>query len=204
MVRWAHNCRKYILKVDLSVEGRQNLPADRRGYMFVSNHQSYVDIPVLMEALDTVAFLSKILVKYIPLIGMHAYAGGTIYFKRKDKESRQRALEDTLRMCKESTAVVVFPEGTRSATGNLREKIYPSAIQSAYSEKIKVIPVGLDGTFNILPKSMDRVNLGQRVVVNIGKPMDPESYDSSDAWVDAVWKSVESQHIESRSRIGRA
>ena len=189
-VAWARFCRKHLLKYSLTVDGREHLPDDRRGYMVISNHQSYVDIMVLMEALGSVSFLSKTLVKYIPLIGLQAYVGGTIFFDRKHKDSRKQALEDTIRMCRESTATIVFPEGTRSADGELRDKIYPSAIEAAYQNGFKVIPVGLDGTFKILPKAMDRVNLGQQVAVNIGQALDPADYPDQQAWVDAVWSRV--------------
>jgi 1-acyl-sn-glycerol-3-phosphate acyltransferase len=201
MVAWARYTRKNILRIDLSVDGRHNIPSDTRGHMFVSNHQSYVDIPLLMEALNTVAFLSKNLVKYIPLININAYAGGTIFFNRKNKQSRQQALDDTMRMCKESTAVVIFPEGTRSTDGNLREKIYPSAIEAAYYENIKVIPVGLHGTWRVLPKSMDRVNLGEKAAVTVGQVINPRDYSSSRAWVDAVWSAVAKKYAQSRQRV---
>lgn len=201
MVGWASFCRRHILKIDLDVRGRENIPGRRRGHMFISNHQSYVDILVLMEALDTVSFLSKSLVKYIPLIGQHAWAAGTIYFQRRDKRSRQQALDDTLRMCRESTAVVVFPEGTRTSDGNLRPKIYPGAMEAAYRQGIRIIPVGLDGTFDIMPKTMDRINLGRRVAVTVGAPLDPAEHGDSSAWVDAVWSRVNRLFTESRRRL---
>ncbi|RME24321.1 MAG: 1-acyl-sn-glycerol-3-phosphate acyltransferase [Deltaproteobacteria bacterium] len=200
MVPWARFCRKYILKIALDVHGRENIPEDRRGHMFISNHQSYVDILVLMEALDTVSFLSKDLVRYIPLIAQHSYTAGTIFFDRRNKESRKRALDETLRMCKESTAVVVFPEGTRSADGNLRPKIYPRAMERCHEEGIRIIPVGLDGTFDVVPKSMDRVNLGKKVVVSIGSPLDPASTSTPAEWVDLVWGRVGELFEKSRKR----
>ncbi len=204
MVPWARFCRKRILKMSLDVQGRENIPDIRRGYMFVSNHQSYVDILVLMDALNTVSFLSKDLVKYIPLIGQHAWAAGTIYFNRRDRESRQKALDDTLRMCRESTAVVVFPEGTRSEDGNLREKIYPGAIEAAYQQSLKIIPVGLDGTSFVLPKAMDRVVLHRPVAVTIGEPMDPAGCTDIPSWVESVWQRVRQLHQESRRRLSGA
>lgn len=201
MISWARRCRRDILKVKLQVSGRENIPVDRRGYMFVSNHQSYVDILVLMEALDTVAFLSKKLVQYIPLIGQHSYAAGTIYFQRRDKQSRQQALDETLRMCRQSTAVVVFPEGTRSEDGQLRPKIYPGAIEGAYRQGLRAIPVGLDGTLDIVPKSMDRVNLGRAVAVTIGPPIVPNDCASAEQFVQRVWGEVGRLFEDSRRQL---
>lgn len=202
MVQWARFCTRHILDLTILVEGKRHLPRDTRGYMYVSNHQSYVDILLLMEVLDTAAFLSKGLIKFIPVIGQCAYAGGTIYFDRKEQGSRQRALRDTIRMCQESTAVVIFPEGTRSFDGELRKKIQPGAVKAAYIHKLKVIPVGLDGTRRVVPKTMDRINLGQTVAVTVGEPIDPADFDSARAFVNAVWGRITELHHESRARLG--
>jgi 1-acyl-sn-glycerol-3-phosphate acyltransferase len=201
MVEWAAFCRRRILRVDLHVEGRENLPASTRGHMFVSNHQSWVDILIEMEALNTVAFLSKRLVRFIPVMGRCAYAGGTVFLDRKEKESRERALEEALRMCEESTAVVIYPEGTRSFDGELRSKIYTGGILAARARQLRVIPVGLDGTFRILPKTMDALHLGLPAVVGIGRPLDPADYSSDEAWVEAVWSNVEALYRRSRARV---
>jgi 1-acyl-sn-glycerol-3-phosphate acyltransferase len=202
MVRWARFCTRHILDMTVLVEGRAHLPRDTRGYMYVSNHQSYVDILLLIDVLDTAAFLSKGLIKFIPVIGQCAYAGGTIYFDRGAQGSRQQALRDTIRMCKESTAVVIFPEGTRSFDGELRRKIHPGAVKAAYIHGLKAIPVGLDGTRRVVPKAMDRVGLGQTVAVTIGEPIDPARFDSAGAFVDAVWGRITELFVASRARLG--
>ena len=69
MVGWARFCRKTLLRIDLDRVGAESLPPSTRGHMFISNHQSWIDILVLMDALDTVSFLSKEMVRYIPVIG---------------------------------------------------------------------------------------------------------------------------------------
>jgi len=201
MVAWARFCRKHLLGIELSVQGRQHLPLPSKGHMYVSNHQSYVDILVLMEALNTVAFLSKEMVKYIPFIGQCAYAGGTVFIKRGDNGSRKKALDETLRMCAESTAVVVFPEGTRSTDNELRPKIHPRAIQAAWERGLKVVPIGLFGTTDVVPKSMDRVNTGERVAVSIGEVLDPADHLDADAWVGAVWGAVRQHHAHCKQTV---
>jgi 1-acyl-sn-glycerol-3-phosphate acyltransferase len=203
MVEWAGFCRKHIFGIELSRVGAEHLPRPTKGFMFVSNHQSWIDILVLMESLNTVAFLSKDMIKYIPVIGRCAYAGGTVFFDRKARDSRLRALRQTLRMCEESTAVVVFPEGTRSFDGELRQKIHPGAVKAAYERGLKVIPVGLDGTCKVLPKTMDQVNRGRPVAVTIGQTIDPARFDDVEAWVQAVWGRVTELFHESRSRLAR-
>ena len=204
MVSWAHFCRKYILKVDLQVWGSENVPKPSRGHMYISNHQSWVDILVLGEALNTMAFLSKTLIRDIPILGMSAYAAGGVWVDRKIKNSRQHALLETLRMCEESTAVVSFPEGTRSSDGNLRPKVHLGAIKAAYNRGLKIIPIGLDGTFGVVPKSMDAVNYHRKVVVSIGEPMNPQDYSDAETWSLAVWDQVKNIFAQSRELVTAA
>ena len=206
MVGWARFSAERILGMRLDIRGQENLPQPcSRGHMYVSNHQSYSDILVLMTALDTVAFLSKrVPVKYLPAIGRSAYCGGTVYVDRGDSESRERALAETLRMCEESTAVVVFPEGTRSDDGNLRQKIYPRAMQAAHERGIKLIPIGVHGTWRVVPKAMDRVRTGQQVAVRIGRPLEPSDFATGEDYAEACWQRVAELHEEARAFVAEA
>jgi len=190
MIEWARLSARTLCAIQLDVQGREHLPSPSRGHMFVSNHQSYVDILVLMDALDTVAFLSKGLVRYFPVLGRAAYCGGTVFLERGRKDDRRRALEETMRMCQQSTAVVVFPEGTRSTDGHLRPRIYSGSMQEAWRRGLRVIPVGLDGTADVVPKTMDRLHLGRSVAVRIGAPLDPADYEKPSHFVDACWSRV--------------
>lgn len=201
MVPWARFCTESIVKAKVEVRGQEHLPRPSRGHMYVSNHQSYVDIIVLMSALDTVAFLSKDLVRRIPVLGRCAWCGGTVFFSRKDKADRGRALAETLRMCHQSTAVVVFPEGTRSDDGELREKIYPRAIQEAWRHGLRVVPVAIDGSRRVLPKTMDRVGLDKNVAVRIGPARDPADFDSAERFADACWDDVKTLFAEVRASV---
>jgi len=205
MPQWGTVVSKLILGMKLDVAGTENLPSPSRGHMYVSNHQSYADIFLLMHSLKTAAFLSKrVPVKYIPFVGRGAYCGGTVYVDREDKDSRAQALDETLRMCEESVAVVIFPEGTRSADGELREKTYPRAMQMAHDRGLKLVPIGLYGTFRVVPKAMDRIRSGQHVAVRVGTPMSPENYASPEEYASACWKEVAALHNEAKEAVRRA
>jgi 1-acyl-sn-glycerol-3-phosphate acyltransferase len=201
---WASFCRRRIVRINLSVEGEQFLPQPSRGHMFVCNHQSWADILVLMEALDTGAFLAKSFVKWLPVLGWGTYACGSVFVDRSNQTSRQHAMNEILRMCAESTAVVVFPEGTRSEDGELRARWYPAAIRAAHAHGLRIVPVGIDGTFGVVPKSMDRINLNRPVAVTIGAAMDPSELADSRAFAEAVWTRVGELFAESRGRVRAA
>jgi 1-acyl-sn-glycerol-3-phosphate acyltransferase len=190
MSGWAWFCTRFVMQADVRVEGLERLPRARRGVLCVSNHQSYVDIPVIMGALPFRAFLSKDLVAYIPFIGQIAWLGGTIYFNRRRPESRQKALDDTLRMCAQSTPVVVFPEGTRSQDGKLREVVRPGAMRAAWERGLRLCCFALDGTRNVFPPTMDRMYPHQRIAMVIGETLSPSRYPDGDAFAAAAWAEV--------------
>jgi 1-acyl-sn-glycerol-3-phosphate acyltransferase len=200
MVGWAGLCRRHVLDIRLDLAGKENLPRPSRGHLYVCNHQSWLDIIVLMEALETAAFLAKDMVRWMPVLGSAAAAAGSVFVSRDDAESRRAALHDTIRMCRESVAVVVFPEGTRSPDGQVREEIRPGTVREAHAQRLRAVPVAVDGTHLVMPKAMDCYRAGLTVAVTVGAPMDPASYPDADSWTDAVWHQVKDLHAQGRAR----
>ena len=155
-----------------------------------------------MDALDTVAFLSKGMIRYFPVMGRCAYAGGTVFLQRANPHDRQKALEETLTMCHQSTAVVVFPEGTRAEGDELRAKVHPRAVHEAWRRGLKVVPIAIAGTGRIVPKAMDRIGIGEEVAVRIGRPLDPADFDSPERYFQACWGIVGTLFIDAKTALG--
>lgn len=199
MLEWADFCTRHILRATVRVEGRVRLPEERTGLMYICNHQSYVDIPIIMGSLRIGAFLSKSLVAYLPVIGQIAWLGGTIYLDRRSPDSRRRALEETLRMCAESTPVVVFPEGARSRDGNLRTAIQPGALHAAWERGLRVCALAVHGTRYVFPPTMDRVFFNQPVAVTVGETFHPERFSSAEAFAKTAWQAVEGCFVRAQT-----
>lgn len=106
---WARGmCR--LLGVHVRVEG---VPPSGR-YLLVCNHLSYVDVVVLMSALDA-TLLSKAEVGAWPVIGALARFGGTLFVDRTRRTDLPRVLGEIERVLAGGHGVVFFPEGTSSA-----------------------------------------------------------------------------------------
>jgi 1-acyl-sn-glycerol-3-phosphate acyltransferase len=104
-----------VLNVDVEVRGTPLAqPA-----LVVSNHVSWLDIPVL-GGLTGVHFLSKSEVADWPLIGKLADAGGTLYIQRGRGQVRERARQIG-QFIRDGHSVLVFPEGTTTAGDSVRE-----------------------------------------------------------------------------------
>jgi 1-acyl-sn-glycerol-3-phosphate acyltransferase len=137
-----------------------------RSYVIVSNHQSYMDIPVLVASLPLkLTIIAKKELFKIPVFAQGMRAFGILEI---DRSNRSRAVE-TLNLAaqiirKEKISVLAFPEGTRSKDGALQPfKKGPFALALNY--QIPILPVTVYGTFPILPKGKLMVQPGDVYVI---------------------------------------
>ncbi len=132
------------------VEGMKELPAG--GAVLVVNHQSLVDIPLLLSAFPRpVKFLAKRELGEIPLFGKAMAAAGNLFIDRDDPRDAVHMLRDAGERLRAGQLLVVFPEGTRSGDGRVGE-FKPGAFFLAQRSGAPVVPVYIDGGRRALPK----------------------------------------------------
>ncbi|NQS75879.1 MAG: 1-acyl-sn-glycerol-3-phosphate acyltransferase [Peptococcaceae bacterium] len=125
------------------VQGKENLPTGG-GFILVANHVSYWDPVVVICAFKRkVHYMAKAELFKIPVIGYVLRISGA-FPVRRDKSDR-RAIRTALRLLKEGEMVGVFPEGTRSHTGNLLRP-HLGAAMLAGKANVPMVPVALIGT----------------------------------------------------------
>jgi 1-acyl-sn-glycerol-3-phosphate acyltransferase len=95
--------------------------------------------------------------------------------------------------------VVLFPEGTRSRDGRLREKVHLGAIRAAWERGLEVCPFALDGTRHVFPPTMDRMYPHQRVAIVVGDRLSPGAFADGDAFAEATWAEVGRRFAEARA-----
>lgn len=125
-----------ILDVDVEVRGTPRPEA----MLYVSNHVSWLDIPVIGAACE-VYFLSKDEVRRWPMIGRLAVAAGTLFIRRGAGDSGQKATEIAEHLG-EARSVLVFPEGTTTRGGSVAP-FFPQLFQAAVLARVKVQPVAV-------------------------------------------------------------
>lgn len=132
------------------ITGRENI---RRGqtYVMVANHQSMVDVLVLFRLFAPFSWVSKAENFRLPLIGWNMRLNGYIPIKRGDKESAVAMLSAARAKLHDGVSVMMFPEGTRSKDGRLRE-FKPGAFQLAQDTGVPILPIVLNGSSQALPK----------------------------------------------------
>ena len=153
-------------------EGIERLPEG--GAILVSNHQSLVDIPLLVTALHRgVGFLAKRELGRIPLFGKAMEYSGNLFIDRADPRDAVHLMRDAVRRIREGKLVVIFPEGTRSEDGTIGE-FKPGAFYLAQKAGVPVVPVYIDGGRHALPKGSLLFRPAE-LVVRVLPPLPPEA-----------------------------
>jgi 1-acyl-sn-glycerol-3-phosphate acyltransferase len=141
-----------------------------RPHVFVSNHESMIDIPVIFRALPVnLHFIIKKELKLVPFVGWYAWAMGMIFVERSDKRRGLRGLKNVGRLIKEGRNVIAFPEGTRSrGRGVLPFK--KGVFVAAAGAGVPIVPVAISGADRVLPSDGFRVRPGL-IRVALGQPI---------------------------------
>ena len=109
---WSRGILK-VTGVFLSVEGLENIPKDT-ACVFVGNHRSYYDIPLLLAGLDRPhGILAKEELGKIPLLNRWMKLLGCVFVQRDDVRASVRALNDATAIVESGRSFIIFPEGTR-------------------------------------------------------------------------------------------
>jgi 1-acyl-sn-glycerol-3-phosphate acyltransferase len=159
-----------IAGVKLEIYGSELLDK-KENYIFISNHQSYFDIPVLMQAVpNNIRFIYRKSLSQIPIFGWAMYLSGYIPINRDNARKALKSLRKAAEKIKKGISIVIFPEGTRSTEEKLGE-FKRGMFVIAEEAKVKLVPVTINGSRKILPKQKFIINSG-KVIVTFNKPIE--------------------------------
>ena len=167
-VLWASGTR-------VRIEGYENIH-EERPQVIASNHQSWYDVFALAANMPgSFKFVAKKELGRIPFFGWGWRAAGHISVDRSDTQSAIRSLEKAKQtMLREHAKVVIFPEGTRSPTGELLP-FKKGAFMLAIHAGVEIVPVGSTGGRTILRKGDWRIRRGE-IALRIGEPIPTAGY----------------------------
>ncbi len=179
----------------LEVE-RSPLVSPHTSYIFIANHQSLFDIPILGALLfsNFPKYVSKReLARWIPSISYNLRRGGNAIIDRGDRDQAMRAIRElgaTIQTRKISA--VIYPEGTRSRQGDLR-RFRPAGTLALLEAApgAPVVPITIDESWRLLRFNLLPVPFGTRIRVRIDPPIARRSDEDPSALLHEV-----RQHIE--------
>jgi len=153
----------------LEVAGLERLDPGS-AHLFVANHQSFIDIPVLFRALPVpLHFLAKRELAAVPFLGWYIGAMGMVFVDRRDARQGRDTVSRAARLLASGKSVVAFPEGTRSRDGEFGA-FRPGTFGAAVEAGVDVVPVAIVGSGQVLPAGGFRVRPG-RIRVLVGAPI---------------------------------
>lgn len=156
-------------RTKMEISGLKNIPKGKP-VIFASNHQSLMDIPLLLASLPgTYHFVAKRELFSIPLIGWYIGWAGHLRIDRANSISAKKTLDKVVASLKKGESIIIFPEGTRSRTGKLNE-FKRGSLLAAFNAGVPVIPVTIQGSFEIMPKGTLLLN-PTKVKILIGRPI---------------------------------
>ena len=143
--RWSRGVLN-VTGVQLVVEGLENIPKDTP-CVFVGNHRSYYDIPLLLAGLDAPhGILAKEELGKIPLLNRWMKLLGCVFVKRDDVRASVKALNDATAIVQSGKSFIIFPEGTRykgeeGGAGEFKNGAFRIAVKTG----VPVVPVAISG-----------------------------------------------------------
>ena len=157
--------------IRLNVAGREHIDP-RRQYIFMVNHQSNIDIPVLVRSLAgfQLRWIAKRELLWIPFFGWAMWASKHIMLDRADPLDAVKSIERARDRIAAGISVVVFPEGTRSRDGRLL-RFKKGGFLLAVKANRPIVPVTIIGSRQLLSAGAWRLQRGTIDVI-IGRPIE--------------------------------
>jgi 1-acyl-sn-glycerol-3-phosphate acyltransferase len=161
---------KFLIK---EVRGKHNIPS--RNFILATNHQSHLDqiitgyvcVPrpyTYLGQTDRYSGFTKIFLYLL------YFVAGVIHVNRKIKESRKRAAQEAINALKEGVSLVIYPEGTRTRTGKIQDG--KTGVAKIFLKTgVPILPVGITGSFELMPPGRAFPKFERKIKINIGKPL---------------------------------
>lgn len=167
----------WLNRVPVAVQGAEHIPTGP--CVFVANHVSWVDIWALVGNLPgRVRFLAKRELLLVPVFGWAMKRAGHIPIDRQNRRAAFDAYTEAVRLIREGTRAIIFGEGTRSRSGELlplKKGPFVLAIQAG----VPVVPVFLEGTYQVLPKGSIRLR-PRPIRILVGEPLSTDGLSYED------------------------
>lgn len=174
---WARSIL-FVAGISVRILHRERLdPA--KSFVIAVNHESFCDILVLLASLPMqVRFLAKRSVFRVPVLGWSIAAAGFVPVDRGERGRSMATVDAALKRLRGGRSLVVFPEETRTRTGELLPFKQGAALLALRSG-LRLLPLGIAGTLRILPRNTLVFRSGP-VVLSVGQPIEVSGRPPSD------------------------
>ncbi|MEA3493343.1 MAG: lysophospholipid acyltransferase family protein [Candidatus Margulisiibacteriota bacterium] len=143
--------------VKVTLEGMENIPKDKP-VIIAANHQAAADILFVLAYLPiNFRFVIKKELFKVPILGWYLRKSGYLSIDRRLVLSAYRIVEQIIEIIKAGESILIFPEGTRTRTGELG-RFKRGSLLAALKSGAPIVPVAISGSFHIIPSGTWIIN----------------------------------------------
>ncbi|MCR4941090.1 MAG: 1-acyl-sn-glycerol-3-phosphate acyltransferase [Treponemataceae bacterium] len=147
---WGRNLIKSVggKETTITVKGQENIPSDT-SVVFIANHQSFLDVPFMLGyAGRQIGFISKAEFAKVPIFSDWMRILHCIFLKRNSPKQSIKAMADGVENIKKGYSLIIFPEGHRSKSPEVKE-FHPGSFKLAFRAEVPIIPVTINNTYRM-------------------------------------------------------
>lgn len=201
--RVAHFCMRawsasilWFCRITVRVEGLEHIDPERV-QIFASNHSSHFDIFILSKVLPVkFGWVAKAILFKIPFMGWHMKLNGYISVDRSNREKAIQSMDEAAEKVKRGNRIMIFPEGTRSRTGELlpfKKGLFHLCVKTG----VPIVPIYIKGSYGILrPDSLFIRPASVCVKVGPEMPTAGHSVDKLEKIMDELRNRIVALHDE--------
>ncbi|MDP0492906.1 MAG: lysophospholipid acyltransferase family protein [Fusobacterium sp. JB021] len=171
-----------ILNIKVNIKYKNNFNLNtldkKQNIVIIANHQSNFDIPVLLSVFKEfdIGFVAKKEMETWPFFSRWMKRGNYIFLNRKNAREGIKSIKQAVSIVNSGYPTVIFPEGERSTTGKIT-KFKKGSFKLPLDSKSIIIPVTINGTFDIQRKNSPFISLNKKVSVTIDAPINLKNKD---------------------------
>lgn len=183
----------FILGKKFLVRGLENIEKDKK-YILVANHGSLFDIVAIMSIYSGICWFGHERLLRVPLFGRLLQMTDYIPFKEPTYKNTKEMMQQLVNNSSNQT-IAIFPEGTRTLNGKINE-FYRGFIYLFRTREIEILPVTLNGFYELKPKNRFFINFGSKLDVVIHQPIKRDDLIEKDDCeiINEVRSIIESAH----------
>mmetsp|Transcript_42673 Transcript_42673/g.97885 ORF Transcript_42673/g.97885 Transcript_42673/m.97885 type:complete len:206 (+) Transcript_42673:367-984(+) len=133
--------------------GLENVPPTDQPALYVSNHASWFDIPLVAQVIpNNFKFIAAAELQGLPLVGQQLVDGKHVLIDRSTRRGQLKSFKESVAYLKRGISIFAFPEGTRSRDGKLMP-FKGGVFSMAVKANVPIVPISISGAFETYPPS---------------------------------------------------
>ena len=166
---WGKGLMLVLWGIHVEVRHRERLAGGP--YVICPNHYSYADIIAMLGVMPPFKFVAKWFLFFLPPAATHMRMSGHVRQSLGEEGGVERVTRQCLAWLEKGVNILIFPESTRSTTLEV-QRFKPLPFKLAQAAGVKVVPVAISGTHDVLPKGSFRYRFHAYVIIDVLEPIE--------------------------------